>query len=201
MPLVRKLVNRYLSYSSVVAEKEDVLQAGAIGLMRAIQKYDPTRPTRFSTLATHWIRHETQTAVAHMMPMYRPKGSGMPYQSFKLGEEIEGKTGMPATAEQLGVTEVQLDKWRSLAYHFIPLDENRNDDENPRHRDVAADIPTADLALQEHEIEVKLTKCLKTMSEVERRVIIDGEVVLNPAYSEKVREDCIARLRRQFDEQ
>lgn len=36
---------------------EDVLGIGAQGLMKAIERFDCTRGLRFSTYATHWIRH------------------------------------------------------------------------------------------------------------------------------------------------
>ena len=41
-------------------EMLDAIQAGNIGLLRAVQKYNPERPTVFSTMATWWIRQEMQ---------------------------------------------------------------------------------------------------------------------------------------------
>jgi RNA polymerase sigma factor (sigma-70 family) len=51
--LVVKIANQYLGYKVPI---EDLVDEGMFGLMTAVEKFDPTRGFRFSTMAMWWIR-------------------------------------------------------------------------------------------------------------------------------------------------
>ncbi|KAA0216395.1 RNA polymerase sigma factor RpoD/SigA [bacterium] len=52
----KKFLHRGLSYMDLVAE-------GNIGLMRAVEKFDPERENKFSTYAVHWIKQAMRRAL------------------------------------------------------------------------------------------------------------------------------------------
>jgi len=58
-------------YSRLGVSTQDLIQEGAVGLIRAIEKFDPTRGFRFATYATWWIQQSVFRAVAFHSRMIR----------------------------------------------------------------------------------------------------------------------------------
>lgn len=57
---VMKVVGRWTGYGLDI---EDLLQEGCIGLMRALDHFDPDRGLRFISYATHWVDSSIRQAV------------------------------------------------------------------------------------------------------------------------------------------
>ena len=56
LPYVNRIVNRIATHLPPTVETDDLVNVGIIGLIQAIERYDPTRDNKFMTYAVFRIK-------------------------------------------------------------------------------------------------------------------------------------------------
>jgi RNA polymerase sigma-B factor len=134
LPLARQLARRYQRGGELL---DDLNQVASLGLLKAVDRYDPDRQTAFSSFAV-------PTILGELKRHFRDKGwsvrvprdlQELAVRLEPVSEELNRELGRPPTpaeiAERTGTTVEQVLEAREAAgaYRAVSLDRPREDDE------------------------------------------------------------------------
>ena len=123
----------------------DLIQEGNLGLMKAVDRFDPGRGVRLSTYATWWIRQAIARAAGDRGRTIRlPINQGQRWGRLRrTSERLAQELGREPTTEELAgeanLTADQVETTLLAAREPVQLDELVGDEENRPRADLVAD--------------------------------------------------------------
>ncbi len=114
----------------------DLISEGNIGLMKAVERFDPSKGGKLSTYGAWWIKQSIKRALANQSKTIRlpvhlvDKISKMRRTSLKLQEELGREPTDDELAEELGITSSRVAQMRTAAIRPASLDAPISDDED-----------------------------------------------------------------------
>lgn len=111
---LRLVVNIARGYSGKGLPLQDLIEEGNLGLLRAVEGFDPDMNTRFSTYASYWIKQSIKRALVNTAKTIRVPAymvellSKWRRASAKLAEELKRTPTPEDVARELGIPKKKL---------------------------------------------------------------------------------------------
>ena len=123
----------------------DLISEGNIGLMKAVERFDPSKGGKLSTYGSWWIKQSIKRALANQSKTIRlpvhlvDKISKMRRVSMKLQEVFGREPTDEELAEEMGMTAARVAQMRTAAIRPASLDAPIGDDDSNSYSEIIAD--------------------------------------------------------------
>lgn len=174
--LVVKIAGDYSGYGVSV---NDLVSEGNIGLMKAVDRFDPEKGGKFSTYGVWWIKAYIKRALADQSKSIRlpihmvNKIARIRRIASSLTEELGREPSDEELAAETGLPRHNVAMLKQAALRPTSLDAPVNTEESTEHSEIIADEAASnplDL-LSEKDLHVQIDDLLATLDERERRII------------------------------
>jgi len=176
---LRLVVKIAHDYANLGLPMLDLVSEGNIGLMKAVERFDPAKGAKLSTYAAWWIKQSIKRALVNQsktirLPVYLvDKISKMYRVSLQLTEELGHEPTDDEVAEEIGISSEKVSQLKTISIRPASLDAPISDDDSTEFGEIVGDdaAQTPFELLRDKNLRDEVSDLLEALDDRERKII------------------------------
>jgi RNA polymerase primary sigma factor len=176
---LRLVVKIAHDYSNLGLPLLDLISEGNIGLMKAVERFDPAKGGKLSTYSAWWIKQSIKRALANQSKTIRlpvhliDKIYKLNRASLKMSEELGREPTNEELSEEIGISSAKLSQLKTVSIRPASLDAPIGGDDSTQFREIIGDedAQTPFELFRDKNMRDELSELLEVLDERERKII------------------------------